>query len=461
MTGSSSSRTSLSSSSSTSNAFASNSSPSDSSTSSAQTVHHQRSRYVVMIDAGSSGSRVHVYQYLPANSVATSGLPKFELPSKTLKIKPGLSTYEDDPKAASESLRGLIEFAVKHVPDSLWASTPIFLFATAGLRTIPAGAAEEILEEVRNSFERSVFRFERHWVRLIPGKDEGLYGWIAANYLLGNFDELPSINHSDVNSVSSSSHTIGVVEMGGASMQVSFAPSDISKIDPEELSTVSLNGRVYRIYTHSYLNYGLEQAQVLLHKSMSSSQEINNPCYPQGFTFLQQNGVGDYTACRRMLEHILDKNKNHKANCSGQRRTCSFNGIYQPAITNEQFFAIENFFYTTEFFNTHEENDFLTPLRQRGEEYCASHWSQIVAKYPKVSSDELSKYCFSTAYIDGVLRHGLGLENPQQNVRIVQRIRGTAIDWSLGAMVYAVSNGKFDSSHQCTDYSSGSANNKV
>ncbi len=29
----------------------------------------------------------------------------------------------------------------------------------------------------------SAFRFEAHWARIIPGRDEGVYGWLAANYL--------------------------------------------------------------------------------------------------------------------------------------------------------------------------------------------------------------------------------------------------------------------------------------
>lgn len=37
-----------------------------------------------MIDAGSSGSRVHVYTYRDAGP-----LPVLELPSQTLKLKPG------------------------------------------------------------------------------------------------------------------------------------------------------------------------------------------------------------------------------------------------------------------------------------------------------------------------------------------------------------------------------------
>ena len=57
--------------------------------------------------------------------------------------------------------------------------------------------------------------------------------------------------------------TIGVLEMGGASMQVSFVPSDLSAVDAAELVNVKIGGATFPLYTHSYLNYGLEQAQVI------------------------------------------------------------------------------------------------------------------------------------------------------------------------------------------------------
>ena len=83
-------------------------------------------RFIVMIDAGSSGSRVHVYSYRPAHP-----LPEFELPSRTLKVKPGLSSFESDPSVAGQSLRGLVEFAQAAIPASLWADTAVYLYAYA------------------------------------------------------------------------------------------------------------------------------------------------------------------------------------------------------------------------------------------------------------------------------------------------------------------------------------------
>ena len=96
--------------------------------------------YMVMVDAGSSGSRAHVFKLKWKTAGARAGvgeLPDVQLPSKKLKIEPGLSSYEHSPGAAGESLLKLIEFAKRHVPPEHWSSTPFIVAATAGLRLLP------------------------------------------------------------------------------------------------------------------------------------------------------------------------------------------------------------------------------------------------------------------------------------------------------------------------------------
>jgi ectonucleoside triphosphate diphosphohydrolase 5/6 len=64
------------------------------------------------------------------------------------EIKPGLSSYADDPKAGAESVLKLLAKAKMFIPQEKWATTPISLKATAGLRLLPKSKADAILEEV-------------------------------------------------------------------------------------------------------------------------------------------------------------------------------------------------------------------------------------------------------------------------------------------------------------------------
>ena len=66
-----------------------------------------------MIDAGSSGTRVHVYTY--EAPVDGSSYATVLLPERKLKVQPGLSSYAAHPDASGASLEPLILFAKQQV----------------------------------------------------------------------------------------------------------------------------------------------------------------------------------------------------------------------------------------------------------------------------------------------------------------------------------------------------------
>ena len=66
--------------------------------------------YVVMIDAGSTGSRVHVYEFNTCVKPPQLLSEEFEM------LKPGLSSFDTDTVGAAKSLDPLLEVALKKVP---------------------------------------------------------------------------------------------------------------------------------------------------------------------------------------------------------------------------------------------------------------------------------------------------------------------------------------------------------
>lgn len=69
-------------------------------------------QYEVVIDAGSSGSRVHIFKY---TFEAGADLPRLQLPDLAFKTTPGLSSYAARTREAGDSLLPLVEFAVAKV----------------------------------------------------------------------------------------------------------------------------------------------------------------------------------------------------------------------------------------------------------------------------------------------------------------------------------------------------------
>jgi hypothetical protein len=89
------------------------------------------SSYGVVIDAGSTGSRVRIYGW---NAAKDSDLPDYQEVFKQKK-SPGISDYAEKTNKLGEYMQPLIDVAKENIPESKHAYTPIYLMATAGKNT--------------------------------------------------------------------------------------------------------------------------------------------------------------------------------------------------------------------------------------------------------------------------------------------------------------------------------------
>ncbi|KAK7508607.1 hypothetical protein BaRGS_00000173 [Batillaria attramentaria] len=109
----------------------------------AATIH-----YGIVIDCGSSGSRVYVY-YWPPHSGNPADLLNIQqlLDSQgkpvMKKVSPGLSEFDDNPDDASEHIKQLLQYVVDYIPKEKHKETPLYILATAGMRMISKEAACE------------------------------------------------------------------------------------------------------------------------------------------------------------------------------------------------------------------------------------------------------------------------------------------------------------------------------
>jgi guanosine-diphosphatase len=314
-----------------------------------------------MIDAGSTGSRIHVYKFNNCLSSPTFEYEVFKM------IRPGLSSFASNAQKAAESLDPLMQEAESVVPRSLWKCTPVAVKATAGLRMLGHAESDAILAAVKQRLQ-SKYEFPliaKDGVVIMDGKDEGVYAWITANYLLNTLPSGPATANSNVDS--SITTPYAVLDLGGASTQIVFKPFfdvDGDGIDDgkgledgEHKYDLHFGGRNHVLYQHSYLGYGLMRARAGVHRlvefmgSYSSStspkpqrqhpdgphgddeddldivrdEEFANPCIARGMkkrvevdigragTELLRNvtmtgaDIGSWNACNRVLELVMAK----------------------------------------------------------------------------------------------------------------------------------------------------------
>ncbi|GAA5914989.1 hypothetical protein JCM6882_001952 [Rhodosporidiobolus microsporus] len=418
--------------------------------------------YAIMIDAGSTGSRLHLYQFSHCDP-DPNALPKLEN-EDFLTTKPGLSSYAGRPREAAESLRGMMQQAYDKVPEKERGCTPIAVKATAGLRLLGQKQSNEILDEVERWLKEGwPFAVVRDGVVVMDGRDEGVYAWITINFLLG----LIGPNQP------ASAGSAAVMDLGGASTQIVFEPIfDPIKSDSlapgDHVYDLDFAGAPHVLYQHSHLGYGLMQARRAVHNlvafsyvwqsgpkgapvdwdSLTKKDRIHNPCMfkgetkivsldPPGRTPVEVTMVGTgagFEACRRVVEVMIAKD----AAC--EKPPCAFAGVYQPKMA--EVFAAGKVWALSYFYDRIAPLGLPSPfsisaLRQLTADVCAGKdspsWSRF--KGNKEAMDELSdrpEYCLDLTFMYSLLSLGYELEEERQ-VWMGKKVGDVELGWALGA----------------------------
>ena len=85
-------------------------------------------QYGVVLDAGSSSTKVRVYSW----TKIPGKIPKVEEVFYT-KVKPGISDFEDSQHEITNYIVRIIRAIEEAIPDSFWPTTPVYFMATAGI----------------------------------------------------------------------------------------------------------------------------------------------------------------------------------------------------------------------------------------------------------------------------------------------------------------------------------------
>lgn len=419
-----------------------------------------RIQYALMLDAGSTGSRIHVYKFHYCNGSSPTLIDElFHM------VKPGLSSYADSPLDAAMSLDALLDKAVQGVPKELHSCTPVAVKATAGLRLIGPTKSEAILNAVRHRLQTN-FPFsvvETDGVAVMDGKDEGVFAWITVNYLLNK------IGQKDRKG------TAAIMDLGGGSTQIVFEPNSPAVIAAEQHKThIEFGGHKYVLYQHSYLGYGLMEARrKLLEASIKRTEGLGNnqnpqlPCLPKDKTMadpstssleskppIQVKGTGaGFPACSQFVsQHLFDKSAP-----SCPVAPCSWDGVHQPKLSLSfpdglDIYAFSYIYDRTADLGALEEADedgyFLTAerVRQLGELVCeldgtedpntdnsGPRWrKQLIEAVKKDAA-----LCLDVGYIYHLLSTGYEIPSARK-LRTAKKIKGVETGWCLGATIHVL-----------------------
>nr|KAF6280267.1 ectonucleoside triphosphate diphosphohydrolase 8 [Pipistrellus kuhlii] len=365
-------------------------------------------KFGIVFDAGSSHTSLFVYRW-PADKENDTGVVSQAL---TCRVKgPGISSYASDPAQAGESLRGCLQEALAAVPEAQQQQTPLFLGATAGMRLLSqknSSQAGHIFAAVSDVLGLAPVAF---WgAELLAGQDEGALGWITINYVLGL---LVKYSFSGEWIRPPEGTLVGALDMGGASTQITFVPEGPIR-DQSTQASFRLYGFEHRVYTHSYLCYGRDQALTRLLARLVTAPLVRHPCYHGGYVdtlslaplyespcvqaaprpdfppSLPVEGTGNPGACVSAIRELFNF-----SSCRG-RQDCAFNGVYQPPV--------------------------------RGQFYVEASWPG--------QQPWLRDYCASGLYLLTLLLEGYGFsEETWPSIAFRKQAGGADIGWTLGYML--------------------------
>ncbi|CDZ78938.1 Golgi nucleoside diphosphatase [Legionella massiliensis] len=351
----------------------------------------QQHRCIAVVDGGSTGSRLHIYAYDLDQTQTPINLR--ELWSK--KVRPGLSTIVNNQATVNTYLGSLFS-------DAPADNLPVYFYATAGMRLLSQPQQKQVYNLVQNWFAGQP-QWHLKNAKTITGTEEGMFGWLAVNYQLGT---LNSPNKS----------AVGVMDMGGASVQIIFPVDRAEGLNESDLMQVDLYGRHTKLFVHSFL--GLGQTEVTHQYLDSSSCFANDYELPTGRT-----ATGDAYTCEKEVSSLM--NDVHRVN-----------QIVQPAIkvnpvddwyvlggmaelVQSQPFQFEGRRFTNE-----------SLLEQANSLVCQQQWPTLSSQYS--DNEFFYGYCLFPSYYYALMVDGYGIQ-PGKAIHYMTASQGG--DWTMGVVL--------------------------
>ena len=246
--------------------------------------------YTAVFDAGSSGTRVSLYEVIPGLKASItpigntkkykdSGINDFMSGNGTIAVGTGKNELPTLPANCSGTtglgqsqvgpcvLQPLLDYVTTQLPTGVNATdVKVELFATAGMRTedIKNGGAfttaqiTNFYDNIMKLYVRStplsggaVYSNVGEFKTINGNSEEGVWSWINLNDVYYDTFATPRV---------CGSNQIGDFEVGGSSMQVAF-PVNSTPTESGNVYNVNINGCSINVYSKTFLGLGGDDAR--------------------------------------------------------------------------------------------------------------------------------------------------------------------------------------------------------
>ena len=418
-------------------------------------IEKRREENVVIFDAGSTGTRIHVFKFLIENNnnendVNNNGnKQRVILKSEDFKsTQPGLSSYAQQPEEAANSIKELLRFANKLVDPATRKNTSLSIIATAGLRLLPDEQSTAILdsiEQLLNSMKRP-YKLTDDSIRILDGNSEGIFSWVTINFMLKKLHNAKK--------------SVAVLDLGGGSTQITFSPvlDETFRQSPEHfLMKRKILGEDEYLYTHSYLGFGLMATRKhLLISSINREKHVNlshenvnltHPCFATGQTiswsyqFITYTITGVDGDCYQFVNSNFKKRNEIRQSPELRLRKIYAVSYYYDRMNDvgkinsslDQVSVYDYYLAAKQVCGNHFDTSrkaSSTNRRFRGQKRIEKE-----AKYEIKSEDAF--LCLDLTYIANLLNSGFGLQW-RKKLTLGKKINNVEMSWALGSALRAL-----------------------
>ncbi|XVF35916.1 hypothetical protein REPUB_Repub19eG0013000 [Reevesia pubescens] len=376
-----------------------------------------------------------------------------------MQTEPGLDKFVGNASGVRASLEPLIAWAEQRVPHERHGDTPIIILATAGLRRLVAEDARQVLENIEVVVREHSFVHSKNWIRILTGKEEAYYGWVALNYKMGSLG----------NSLKAS--TFGLLDLGGSSLQVVVEVADEN--GDENVMTSNIGPTSHKILAYSLPAFGLNEAFDRTVFILSQNQtdrgnttnrfELRHPClssdFMQNYTcsgctmlnvadlenseiqmyknkFSSTYLVGDpnWEQCKELVraaamnysgsdwsDKIVGRNCEAKLSPYGGSNMLNLTVV---AHHSGRFHALSGFFVVYDMLKLSPKAR-VTEIWEKGERLCSRSLTELSINFQ--TQKYAGQYCFRVFYVASLIEDALCLGN-------AEIVFGPGdLSWTLGA----------------------------
>jgi hypothetical protein len=383
--------------------------------------------HTAVIDAGSSGTRLFLYRVEPGPFARVEKLLEQEFPTMASGAKEdGINNFvrPDDPAAQATVVPEIIDPLLEHACGFLrgrgieLAHVEVNLLATAGMRYAEGlhgrPAIDRFYDTIRGGIRARGFLVGE--VRTTCGsEEEGVWTWINLNDML-------------LDAFESDREPVGIVEVGGSSLQLTFPTDEDPDLVPH-VHRVDLNGRRFAVSCRSFLGLGQDDARKEMRRRLGP--EGSAVCFPGGFRATADHG------------DMLDGVGMHRLAADGRYEfgACSaaYDGIVSDRLAEAgipdlrhargDFVGIDGVYYATEPWGIEEEPQRLADLIPAR---CGT-----VTNFPHIDEREFVQAQAANATYIKVLLDRLFAASGRRLVRAVPTRRDgeTLLTWTRGYLI--------------------------